>query len=128
RICVKDIIGYVSVDIMFIYFFFFSSRRRHTRSYGDWSSDVCSSDLPGRRSVVSETFVQRGTRRLDDVARGVEIRLANFEMNNVSAFCLQRSRLHQDFERSLGAETRHPLGQTKFVSLSHDGEMSIKAR
>src|SRR5438094_4121699 len=27
--------------------FFFSSRRRHTRSYGDWSSDVCSSDLEG---------------------------------------------------------------------------------
>src|SRR6266516_5535158 len=24
-----------------IIFFFFSSRRRHTRSYGDWSSDVC---------------------------------------------------------------------------------------
>src|SRR5437762_9241277 len=32
--------------------FFFSSRRRHTRYIGDWSSDVCSSDLavepPGR--------------------------------------------------------------------------------
>src|SRR5699024_11753304 len=27
------------------YFFFFSSRRRHTRSKRDWSSDVCSSDL-----------------------------------------------------------------------------------
>src|SRR5207249_8063146 len=27
-------------------FFFFSSRRRHTRSKRDWSSDVCSSDLP----------------------------------------------------------------------------------
>src|SRR5437762_10924108 len=26
-------------------FFFFSSRRRHTRYIGDWSSDVCSSDL-----------------------------------------------------------------------------------
>src|SRR6266852_7786647 len=26
-------------------FFFFSSRRRHTRCYRDWSSDVCSSDL-----------------------------------------------------------------------------------
>src|SRR5438874_9815896 len=26
-------------------FFFFSSRRRHTRSLRDWSSDVCSSDL-----------------------------------------------------------------------------------
>src|SRR5207247_5816186 len=29
----------------YIYFFFFSSRRRHTRSTRDWSSDVCSSDL-----------------------------------------------------------------------------------
>src|SRR3989454_2246286 len=28
------------------FFFFFSSRRRHTRLQGDWSSDVCSSDLP----------------------------------------------------------------------------------
>src|SRR5699024_11605226 len=27
--------------------FFFSSRRRHTRSKRDWSSDVCSSDLDG---------------------------------------------------------------------------------
>src|SRR5947207_12676083 len=30
---------------MFTLFFFFSSRRRHTRSLCDWSSDVCSSDL-----------------------------------------------------------------------------------
>src|SRR5256885_6609979 len=29
------------------FFFFFSSRRRHTRLQGDWSSDVCSSDLTG---------------------------------------------------------------------------------
>src|SRR2546426_10106168 len=29
----------------FLFFFFFSSRRRHTRLQGDWSSDVCSSDL-----------------------------------------------------------------------------------
>src|SRR5215469_2859532 len=36
--------------------FFFSSRRRHTRSLRDWSSDVCSSDLafnvPGRIAVA----------------------------------------------------------------------------
>src|SRR5437867_13104709 len=31
--------------------FYFSSRRRHTRSYGDWSSDVCSSDLASVRGV-----------------------------------------------------------------------------
>src|ERR1022692_4673098 len=28
-----------------MFYFFFSSRRRHTRLQGDWSSDVCSSDL-----------------------------------------------------------------------------------
>src|SRR2546426_6107473 len=38
-------------------FFFFSSRRRHTRLQGDWSSDVCSSDLvalsPQRRHRIN---------------------------------------------------------------------------
>src|SRR5699024_12208471 len=33
--------------VLVVYCFFFSSRRRHTRSKRDWSSDVCSSDLPG---------------------------------------------------------------------------------
>src|SRR5260221_9259950 len=35
--------------------FFFSSRRRHTRSLCDWSSDVCSSDLadnPARAEIL----------------------------------------------------------------------------
>src|ERR1022692_5261700 len=31
--------------VSYLFFFFFSSRRRHTRLQGDWSSDVCSSDL-----------------------------------------------------------------------------------
>src|SRR5256885_3453776 len=33
--------------------FFFSSRRRHTRLQGDWSSDVCSSDL---HSCITGTY------------------------------------------------------------------------
>src|SRR5438067_7300530 len=32
--------------------FFFSSRRRHTRSKRDWSSDVCSSDLVDHRDAL----------------------------------------------------------------------------
>src|SRR5699024_11297167 len=32
-------------NLYMYYQFFFSSRRRHTRSKRDWSSDVCSSDL-----------------------------------------------------------------------------------
>src|SRR5437762_5937645 len=39
------IISLSSVSVFSFIFFFFSSRRRHTRYIGDWSSDVCSSDL-----------------------------------------------------------------------------------
>src|SRR6266516_5158414 len=38
---------YLYICFQPVTFFFFSSRRRYTRSYGDWSSDVCSSDLSG---------------------------------------------------------------------------------
>src|SRR5256885_7526358 len=37
--------SYVVIVGRGVVFFFFSSRRRHTRLQGDWSSDVCSSDL-----------------------------------------------------------------------------------
>src|SRR5690606_40146746 len=40
--------GSLAVLIVVGYIFFFSSRRRHTRFSRDWSSDVCSSDLPPR--------------------------------------------------------------------------------
>src|SRR5256885_193705 len=40
--------------------FFFSSRRRHTRLQGDWSSDVCSSDLMTVRENISMPLVMRG--------------------------------------------------------------------
>src|SRR6516162_11198974 len=35
----------ITVVLIIHIIFFFSSRRRHTRLQGDWSSDVCSSDL-----------------------------------------------------------------------------------
>src|SRR5688572_2890344 len=37
---------FVILVLFLFFFFFFSSRRRHTRFDCDWSSDVCSSDLP----------------------------------------------------------------------------------
>src|SRR5215469_3433635 len=40
-------------------FFFFSSRRRHTRSLRDWSSDVCSSDLEQALTLVARTQLGR---------------------------------------------------------------------
>src|SRR5207237_3409775 len=36
-----------------VYIFFFSSRRRHTRFKCDWSSDVCSSDLPIQGKILN---------------------------------------------------------------------------
>src|SRR2546421_9620828 len=64
--------------------FFFSSRRRHTRSDRDWSSDVCSSDLGGHiRSVNSRGVVavsgkdrevsQADVDRAVDAARAINI-------------------------------------------------------
>src|SRR3712207_8479495 len=47
---------------------FFSSRRRHTRYWRDWSSDVCSSDLFGapvraeRQATAERRFVERRER------------------------------------------------------------------
>src|SRR5437762_8357294 len=53
-------------DLLYFFFFvfFFSSRRRHTRYIGDWSSDVCSSDLmqaelqERRKWVSKERFLE----------------------------------------------------------------------
>src|SRR5207245_5829023 len=54
------------------FFFFFSSRRRHTRCYRDWSSDVCSSDLgeavPRAVLVRTEVDGDAGPRVVGDVA------------------------------------------------------------
>src|SRR3712207_7568676 len=58
--------------------FFFSSRRRHTRYWRDWSSDVCSSDLHVESAGVSDSpqvgdevtvraFVSLGSLTPDDV-------------------------------------------------------------
>src|SRR6266487_6725082 len=69
--------------------FFFSSRRRHTRWTGDWSSDVCSSDLAEfaidrmrRRQQFSERLAAHhiGTRgRIEPVGR---IRLPALELQD----------------------------------------------
>src|SRR5256885_12822804 len=60
--------------------FFFSSRRRHTRLQGEWSSDVCSSDLSfsyadlsvrvdDEAALVSFTVTNTGDITADEVAQ-----------------------------------------------------------
>src|SRR5207249_8055726 len=53
---------------------FFSSRRRHTRSKRDWSSDVCSSDLVDSGVVRSSTgYVFNFVNRSVDIAHPADI-------------------------------------------------------
>src|SRR6266496_1454857 len=51
-------------------FFFFSSRRRHTRSLRDWSSDVCSSDLPRPQSAAPLRLRLRGDGTVAGITEG----------------------------------------------------------
>src|SRR5690348_18456162 len=54
-------------------FFFFSSRRRHTRWTGDWSSDVCSSDLIEKNAEELVEAEGRNTGKPNHVTMAEEI-------------------------------------------------------
>src|SRR5699024_938143 len=63
-----------------LFVFFFSSRRRHTRSKRDWSSDVCSSDCGfvfvkmkgGRSGLLDKTLIEL-------VAKDIQIKQSTIE-------------------------------------------------
>src|SRR5947207_12208988 len=61
RLLIRYLIYYSNLSMLCLFnplnsvIFFFSSRRRHTRSLCDWSSDVCSSDLMGTKGVIAST-------------------------------------------------------------------------
>src|SRR5947209_11655641 len=54
--------------IVYLSIFFFSSRRRHTRYWRDWSSDVCSSDLKTSISDYMVVTCGRSNRHVGAVA------------------------------------------------------------
>src|SRR5690348_17848355 len=80
-------------------FFFFSSRRRHTRWTGDWSSDVCSSDLgvPARWAAL---------RRAGEVGRRPGIMADAVFLTGATGFVgANLARLRSE-ERRVGKECR----------------------
>src|SRR3712207_446162 len=65
-----DILEEVEDKVLRFGHFFFSSRRRHTRYWRDWSSDVCSSDLSSSSPSISKTISagRSETRRAEPTA------------------------------------------------------------
>src|SRR3712207_1348518 len=64
----------ISIFSRWYLFFFFSSRRRHTRYWRDWSSDVCSSDLAGyAHANIAGTRTVRDACRAAGVGRLVHV-------------------------------------------------------
>src|SRR5690348_17847246 len=85
-----------------LFFFFFSSRRRHTRWTGDWSSDVCSSDLFEQAAVVSISALT-ALQALTDVGHvqpGQQVLIIGAS-GGVGSYAVQRSE-----ERRVGKECR----------------------
>ena len=66
-----------------------------------------------RWAVVRPALVQGVAAGFDDVGGRVEIGLADFQVNNALALRFQGTRPDQHFEGGLGAQPRHPLGQTQ---------------
>jgi hypothetical protein len=66
----------------------------------------------GRRIVVGVALLERRRRGVDDVGRRIEVWLADLEMNDLAALCLERLCAGEHLKRCLGAEARHPAGQS----------------
>src|SRR3712207_8631947 len=91
---------YLILSLIICYlFFFFSSRRRHTRYWRDWSSDVCSSDLGEAEAVPA----LRLPAKLDV---GVEARAHSVAVGLVDAGDVAASQRGRSEERRVGKECR----------------------
>src|SRR5206468_9741915 len=92
--------------------FFFSSRRRHTRSDRDWSSDVCSSDLttpcdsPSVCSGFSKIYpaVTRQVAANGQVTMRITIRIVSRPIDNFPTIIGGTERRSE--ERRVGKECR----------------------
>src|SRR5258707_8820229 len=90
-----------------VVFFFFSSRRRHTRYWRDWSSDVCSSDLSSRHPTCWPEGKQRSTQRaIANWERPVNS--ANFVANRRRETMTNRATMIAPSETEAGSAGRQP--------------------
>src|SRR6202162_6666386 len=79
----------------------FSSRRRHTRYRGDWSSDVCSSDLAGAHGgiQVGRAVARHRTQHGGCVRRSEERRVGEEWRSRWSPHHSKKKKLTDNFVR-----------------------------
>src|SRR3712207_8533664 len=88
-------------SFVFVIVFFFSSRRRHTRYWRDWSSDVCSSDLE-----ATQTGATWGLDRIDQRPLPLNGRFGYTRTaSNVYAYIIDTG-IQRSEERRVGKECR----------------------
>src|SRR3989440_5310042 len=86
--------------------FFFSSRRRHTRSDRDWSSDVCSSDLRARNGARRRLRLLPAPARRDRPAGGAQNAAGGRAIPRAGAAAGARGIRGRSEERRVGKECR----------------------
>src|SRR5437762_4610043 len=96
-----------------MFLFFFSSRRRHTRYIGDWSSDVCSSDLAQsgsqqRRESAAQKVIFRVESAAKDERVVVEGQLRAAGVEGVKT--TQKIQRHRPMVRDMIADTQAEQG------------------
>src|SRR5437879_12675126 len=87
--------------------FFFSSRRRHTRYIGDWSSDVCSSDLSNAPTLGQERIGSTLAIAVD----GPHSDNVRSEERRVGKECRSRGWADGEKKRRNDEERRHTAGR-----------------
>src|SRR5438034_3895639 len=99
-------------------FFFFSSRRRHTRSLCDWSSDVCSSDLLDRDHVAVAGRGHINVGLAQGVLEGGDLEALHGGLESIDRVNLRDNDTRAETPQRLGAALAH-------VAVSaHDGGLA----
>src|SRR5215211_8472446 len=99
--------------------FFFSSRRRHTRSLCDWSSDVCSSDLPDPgESIYVDALTTTGSQELE-VTRYRDGKIELEHVGDESGYALSEP------ERSRAASSPGECRDRAFTNLDYRVSKSL---
>src|SRR5437762_10645533 len=94
--------------LCFLFFFFFSSRRRHTRYIGDWSSDVCSSDLESDIATINAQMTDGATKPKPKISfdEGENVRVIDGPFANFAGIVEEVKAEKRSEERRVGKECR----------------------